>query len=157
VNGDWYQAAGFLVVGWALIAIAGALVIGQRGQEWYTWAVGLFGALSTLAAGTYVARLGIVEGAVNFARSFPLMAFILFIVFLVLLFKSAAMAIPDKYHPASFGLGIVMCLTLLPSGLQFVPGEFGYKVNEVNTQFAALVNGEAGNWFRPTGNQPGAK
>lgn len=157
MSGDWYQAAGFLVVGWALIAIAGAFVIGQRGQEWYTWAVGLAGALSTLAAGTYIANTGLVKGVVDFARDHPLLAFILFIVFLVLLIKAAAMAIPDKFHPASFGLAIVMALTLLPSGVAFIPGTFGDQVNAANDSFSSMVNDEAGGWFRPHGNQPGAK
>jgi ABC-type amino acid transport system permease subunit len=157
VSGDWYQAAGFMVTGWILVSIAGALVIGDRAQHWYTWAVGLLGALSTLAAGTYIARTGLVEGALNFARNFPLLAFILFIVAFVLLAKAAAMGIPDKYHSASFTLAMVMALTFLPAGLRFIPGTFGENVNKVNSQFAAMVNGEAGDWFRPRGDQPGAK
>jgi hypothetical protein len=157
VSGDWYQFAGFLATGWALVAIAGLLVVTGNAQGWYTWATGLFGALSTLAAGTYLANTGFVKGVVKFAADNPLVSFILFVIFLVLLFKVAAMAIPDKYHPASFGLAIVMVLTLLPSGVQFIPGDFGDQVNAANESFSGLVNDEAGTWFRPHGNQPGVK
>lgn len=157
MSGDWFQAAGFAVLGWGLIAVAGALTIKGRGQQWYTWTCGVLGALSTLAAGTYIADLNLVRGVIGFIESYPLITFILFIVTLAGLFRLGAMFIPDDFHPLSFGVAAVMLLMLVPSAVQFIPGDVGAGVQSVEGTYSSMVRGEAGTWFRPRGDQPGAK
>jgi hypothetical protein len=135
----WYYVAGLGVLGWIFLSILGAAAIGGNAQTWWAWGCGVIGALLCLGAGVYLSDVPQVRDLAGALADFRIVAFVIFVVVLVMTAKLVAGGVPDQYHPISITTGLAVFAVLLPTLAGFVPGSAGTHLRDGVDSVSAVV------------------